>query len=152
MRFSTKVGLLLLLLTALFSMEVVAQTVTGRYEQKKLGAVLKDIEQQSGLSVIYRKGELDEDKLVNASFNNTSVKDALESLLGESMKVTLSGKMITISKQDEPQKRNTGFTGRVIDTNGDPIPGAGVIMKGTGKGTVTDLDGVFSFDDLNDGA
>jgi len=151
MRFATKAGLFIVLLTSLFSMGAEAQTVTGRFEQKRLGTVLKEIEKQSGLSVIYLKGELNEDKLVNASFDNTSVKDALESLLGDEMKVTLSGKMITISKQDEPQKRSTGFTGRVLDVNGNPIPGAGIIIKGTGKGTVTDLNGVFSFEDINDG-
>lgn len=31
--------------------------------------------------------------------------------------------------------------GRVFDSNGDPLPGAGVLVKGTSKGTVTDLDG-----------
>lgn len=31
--------------------------------------------------------------------------------------------------------------GKVSDGNGDPLPGAGVLIKGTTKGTVTDMDG-----------
>ena len=35
-------------------------------------------------------------------------------------------------------------TGVVVDENGDPIPGAGVVITGTTKGTATDIDGAFS--------
>lgn len=43
----------------------------------------------------------------------------------------------------------TGFaqqkvTGKVVDTNGDPLPGASVVVKGTTDGTATDFDGSFS--------
>lgn len=35
-------------------------------------------------------------------------------------------------------------TGKVVDTKGDPVPAAGVQVKGTNNGIVTDLDGNFS--------
>lgn len=34
--------------------------------------------------------------------------------------------------------------GRVVDTSNEPLPGVSVIIKGTSKGTVTDLDGNYS--------
>ena len=34
--------------------------------------------------------------------------------------------------------------GRILDTNGDPLIGASVLVKGTSIGTVTDLDGTYS--------
>ncbi|WP_194774626.1 SusC/RagA family TonB-linked outer membrane protein [Pararhodonellum marinum] len=38
------------------------------------------------------------------------------------------------------------ITGNIVDASGDPIPGVNVIEAGTTNGTVTDLDGDFSFD------
>lgn len=151
MRLLTKVGLLSSLVLMLCSSGAWAQSVTGKWEQQKLGTVLKEIEQQSGYSVIFRKGELNEDKLVSASFNETPVKDALQTLLGKDMKVIVSGKMVTLSKQDTPQDQKTTFTGRVIDEQGYPIPGAGVMIAGTSKGAVTDLNGYYSLDDVKEG-
>lgn len=37
------------------------------------------------------------------------------------------------------------FKGTVIDQSGEPIVGASVMEKGSSRGTVTDLDGNFSF-------
>ena len=38
------------------------------------------------------------------------------------------------------------ITGTVIDETGMPLPGASVVLKGTTKGTVTDIDGNYSLD------
>ena len=37
-------------------------------------------------------------------------------------------------------------TGNVSDTNGLPLPGATVVIKGTSSGTTTDFDGNFSIE------
>lgn len=44
---------------------------------------------------------------------------------------------------EQPDRPRT-VTGTVSDHNGCPVPGAGVAIKGTSTGTVTDLDGEFS--------
>ena len=36
------------------------------------------------------------------------------------------------------------LSGTVLDENGEPLPGAAVMVKGTSQGVVTDIDGVFS--------
>jgi hypothetical protein len=41
---------------------------------------------------------------------------------------------------------NIEITGKVVDENGQSIPGATVIVEGTNQGTVTDIDGNFSID------
>lgn len=35
-------------------------------------------------------------------------------------------------------------SGKVLDTNGEPIPGASIVVKGTTTGTISDMDGNFS--------
>lgn len=43
-------------------------------------------------------------------------------------------------------------TGKITDTNGDPLIGASVLVKGTSTGTVTDLDGMFTLDGVPEGS
>lgn len=43
------------------------------------------------------------------------------------------------------QQANT-IKGKVVDSNGDPVIGASVVIKGTSKGAITDLEGVYSLD------
>lgn len=38
------------------------------------------------------------------------------------------------------------ITGKVLDSNGEPVIGASVVVKGTTHGTITDLDGFYSLD------
>lgn len=41
-------------------------------------------------------------------------------------------------------KNDAGFSGRVVDEGGQPLPGANVVVPGTTIGTVADMDGRFS--------
>src|SRR5690606_38059078 len=43
-------------------------------------------------------------------------------------------------------------TGRVMDANGEPLIGVNIQIKGTNIGTATDIDGRFSFNDIDDQA
>lgn len=40
--------------------------------------------------------------------------------------------------------QNRTVSGKVLDAEGLPVPGAGVVLEGTASGTVTDVDGTFS--------
>src|SRR5690606_27989239 len=44
------------------------------------------------------------------------------------------------------------IAGRVTENNGEPLPGVSVLLKGTQKGTVTDVDGRFLLDVPSDDA
>ena len=45
----------------------------------------------------------------------------------------------------------TRVTGEVVDENNEPVIGASIQIKGTGQGTVTDIDGTFSLTAPDDG-
>lgn len=44
----------------------------------------------------------------------------------------------------ESQQENKKITGTVVDTNGEPVIGANVVVKGTTNGIITDMDGKFA--------
>lgn len=52
---------------------------------------------------------------------------------------TVSSHSATVAEQLQSQN----ITGRITDSNGEPIIGASVIEAGTTNGTITDLDGNF---------
>lgn len=129
--------------TALLS----AQTVNKSFRNQSLKTVLKDIELQTGLSVIYNTDEVDDAQKVTASFNNTPVKEALASILDESLNTEIQNKMIVITKKKASpasSDKTKTINGVVIDANGEPIIGAGVIVKGSNNGAITDANGRFS--------
>jgi len=47
------------------------------------------------------------------------------------------------SHLEQPQQRKI-ISGKVFDSNGEPIPGATVVIKGTRSGVATDVDGSFT--------
>ena len=51
--------------------------------------------------------------------------------------------IVTVHAQT-PQVHVSGYSGVVMDTDGSPLPGSGVMVKGTAAGTVTDNDGRWS--------
>lgn len=52
----------------------------------------------------------------------------------------------------EMTQQQSGVTGVVSDTNGEPVIGASVVVRGTRQGAVTDTDGRFSIDNVSRGA
>lgn len=52
--------------------------------------------------------------------------------------------MLTLFVASIMQAQEITCTGNIADTNGEPIIGASVVVKGTSQGTVSDLDGNFS--------
>ncbi|MBQ6014954.1 MAG: TonB-dependent receptor [Bacteroidales bacterium] len=143
MKLQHKTGLIVLLLL-IVSFAAGAQTVTGKWTNQSTKTVLKEIEAQTGLSIFYRSDEVNENAQVTAEFKNAPVDKALQSLLGKDIAVTINGKMIVLSKNDDKGAKDGIIRGKVIDSTGEPVPGAGVFIKGTTKGVSTDLDGNYS--------
>ena len=57
----------------------------------------------------------------------------------------LFGVQQTVSAQGAQKQK---VTGTIVDANGEPIIGASILVKGSSTGTVTDLDGNFTLDNV----
>ena len=49
------------------------QTVSKTFKNEALKTVLKEVEKQTGLSVIYKTDEVNENKMITATFKNASI-------------------------------------------------------------------------------
>lgn len=142
MKLQTKTGLIVLLLM-LVGFAASAQNVTGKWNKQSTKTVLKEIEAQTGLSIFYRSEEVDENAAVTGEFNNVPVEKVLQTILGKDIAVTIDGRMIVLAKSEKKEAKQPFLRGKVIDTTGESVPGAGVFIKGTTIGVSTDLDGNF---------
>lgn len=134
---------------------VQAQVVSKTFEEKPLKTVLKEIEKQSGLSIIYNVKEVDENKLVSGNFKNAQVLDVLKKILDPSLDVQLQNKMIVIKKKNQTSQKSaktTTIKGNVMDNTGFPVIGASVVVKGTTNGQITDIDGNYTLNDVPEDA
>ncbi|MDR3061755.1 MAG: SusC/RagA family TonB-linked outer membrane protein [Dysgonamonadaceae bacterium] len=131
---------------------VSGQSVTKEFTQTPLSKVLKEIERQTSLSVIYDKKDINGNKLITQSFRETPVDKVLSAILDENTDFTIRNKMVMIHKKNVPDKGELQqesiktFSGIVIDSNGEPAIGANIIVKGSRTGTATDTDGKFSIE------
>ena len=128
-----------------------AQNVSKSFENQSLKSVLTEIEHQTGLSIIYELKEVDETKKITGYFKNTPVEQVLSEILDKDLTFTIRNKMILLSKRKNEKRQQEGVkrvTGKVIDEKGEAVIGATVLVKGTTNGTITDVDGIFTLDNV----
>ena len=97
-----------------------------------------------------------DDQLSGTPIASVNVKDAtLEELLnaalkGKNVTYKIEDNVVYLSKgnngakavKQDPVERN--ISGTVVDTNGEPLIGVNVSVKGTTTGTITDFDGNYT--------
>ena len=116
--------------------------------------VLDEIEKQSDYYFLFNQKLVDVDRKVDLDTKGTSIDNVLTDLFaGTDVRHQVSDRLIilTTERQDLSQTNEKQasvtppaeieVTGRVIDENGEGLPGATIRMKGTSIGVVTDLDG-----------
>jgi TonB-linked SusC/RagA family outer membrane protein len=125
---------------------VFGQSVTKEFSQTPLSNVLKEIERQTGLSVVYDKKDIDGAKPITRTFKDTPVETVLSYILDKNTDFSIRNKMVMIhQKEKTPQPRALKtISGTVTDESGEPVVGASIQIKNTTSGTVTDADGKFS--------
>ena len=108
------------------------------------------IEKQSSYKFSYRDAEIETAEPVSIEVKNATISEVLGSILPKSgLQYTVVGSSIVITPFEEAPQAAVSkvvLSGRVLDKNGEPLPGAGVVVKGSNQGTVTDLDGAFSIE------
>lgn len=147
--FNRKWGLccLWLLVSCLSSMGQVALKVSIQLSNVSLKEAFKAIETQSGYIINYSMEEVNVASRVSVNVKDASVKDALSAILRTTpYRFEFDGSVIIVkAKPREAPKSATGrVAGKIVDgENGQPIPGATVMIGN--KGATTDADGAFSF-------
>ncbi|WP_086477590.1 MULTISPECIES: TonB-dependent receptor [Arenibacter] len=156
-----------LLLFAIFSTQannyITTTKISLHFENASLKEVLEKIEADTEFRFLFRDKNIDLNRKVTIQIQNKSIEVVLNELFKNSKttyavynnrQVRLMPKEKIISNSDDSVDRETvqkEISGSVKDSDGIPIPGVSVVIKGTNRGVATDFDGMFTIAaDAND--
>ena len=115
--------------------------------QETVGNVLKQIEAASDFDFFYNNTQLDLQRRVTVSEENSDIFHILDEVFaGTDVRYTVLDNKIILSnelKDQQVTQQGNVIQGRVTDANGEPVIGASVLEEGTQNGVITDMDGNF---------
>jgi len=131
------------------------EKVNLEVKQKSMRYVFKELRNQTGLYFVFSEEELG-DFNVSINVKDVSLDEALIQLFEDTrLDYELIDDYVVIKKkeliQDNVlQNEETRIKGKIVDENGEPVPGANIIVKEYSIGTVSGIDGDFDMlvDDL----
>ncbi|RBL88826.1 TonB-dependent receptor [Chitinophaga flava] len=139
-----------------------AQTITWSARSASLQKVFNVIRQQTGYAFFYDKEDLKNTQPVTVELKNASLQSAMEQVMQrQTLSYEIQGNTVFITRNDKPAHITTLSTpppppvtisGKVVDENGTPVPGASIMVKGTTKGAITNASGEFQLANVDDNA
>lgn len=151
--------------TFLLLVSILQTFANGAYSQKarlsldfsetKLVDVLDEIENLSEFYFLYNEKLIDTDRKVSISVENQKINEILDEIFNETDVVsTITDRKIILAPSflSDNQQQQNSVSGTVTDEAGEPLPGVTVLIKGTTQGTVTDIDGNYSIDNIPENA
>ena len=148
-------------LTALLLLSATAfsQTVRLSLKNEPLTTVFKAVEQQTPYRFIYTREELAMAVPVTLSVRNAPVEEVLQQCFAnQPLTYSIVDHFIKVQQKvgavptQTPLPPGINIHGRVTSEQGEPLPGASVVVKGTPKATATDEKGEFRLVDVEKGA
>lgn len=125
-------------------------SVSLQCKNESLAKVLTRLDQQSDFFLVFRPEDVRDEQLVSLQMKSQPLDKVLDVLLSpHGLAYKVQGKQIIIvrvPKREAPAVKAAEerlIKGRVVDEQGQPVPGASVLLKGKNKGALTDLDGAF---------
>lgn len=130
--------------------EAAEQRVTLKIKEDNLTNVIQSIMKQSGCEIVFFTSQTTSITCRNIFISSESAEKALETVLkGTGLTFRKqNGKYVILQDpagkvQREQKLQEVTISGRVTDSGGEPLPAVNIIIKGTKKGTNTDIDGKY---------
>lgn len=159
-RIMNLIAVLLIVTCLQVSAEAFSQRVSLSVKDAPLMDVLHEIKKQGGYQLLYNTETVMRIKAkpVSIHVKNTPVNKVLQlvfkdqPLAYELLKGTILVKARPLQKLQNAVIVADTLRGKVTDTLGVPLPGVSVAIKGTSQGTVTDVDGQYTLENVPDNA
>jgi TonB-linked SusC/RagA family outer membrane protein len=135
-----------------------AQKITLSQKNISLEQLFREIKLQTGYNIFYSDQHINSAERVDVKFDNKPLREVLsETLRNRDLTFVISEKDIMIKPKTisnagiQDAFAKIDCKGRVVDTEGKPLPGASVVVKGTKKTAITTENGEFSLSAVDEG-
>lgn len=133
-----------------------AKTVTLNETNLAISQVFKSIQQQTGFVSVYNSNDLGS-RRVTLNVKNYTIEQAVSACLKNTPYTFKIVNQNILIRKDEPVEENgqrtknqaKAVSGKVVDKQGQGIPGVSVKLKGTSTGTMTNTDGIYRIEVAN---
>lgn len=107
--------------------------------------IFKIIEDQTDYKFLYHDALIENAKPITVNFKDLTVEQILDELFNnsENTYTLLENNLVVITPKLKPFKQELTITGKITDAIGTPLSGAGIFIKGTNDGVISDLNGNF---------
>lgn len=132
------------------------KNITLRVQNEPIERVFNKISKQTNFKFFYDQATVN--KVPNVTFNlkNTTIQEILKEITAQTnlyfnqvnntISVTLLPKVESAPSKFSHSSHLKKVSGTIYDSNNEPIIGANVIIEGTKYGSITDINGKFSFE------
>ncbi|WP_285008032.1 SusC/RagA family TonB-linked outer membrane protein [Pedobacter faecalis] len=140
------------------SAATLGQKITLDQKNVPLKSLFKEIRKQSGYNFFYDGKVVTPGIKSSVQVSNATIDQAMANILADlPLKYEIRDRTILITRNERtalfsssPEFRFIEVRGKILDENGTPLPGATILIKGTGKTTKSDDKGEFSFSGVDD--
>ena len=157
--------ILLVFFTASFSYgNTYAQKITLKVENVPLIKIFDTISSKTGYNFFYENSQIDLNAKVSVNVKDKYISDALQELffnLNYDFKIIskqiivknlnpVNSILIEKKYKANIEKQQNKISGKILDENSLPFPGASIQIKGSTKGAISDIDGLFELEVMDE--
>ncbi len=124
------------------------------YQQISIAELFKIIEEQSDYRFAYSQSRLNPEEKISIDVKNENLEQVLKTVLNQDkLSYTIIDRYVVISDRQSSDMlirygQQQKISGKVADSQGQPLPGVTVVVKGSAQGTITDTDGNYSISNV----
>lgn len=136
--------------------EVLKSKISLKANDKEIKKVLSEIERKAQVRFTYSSAIVNVNRQISVDFKDQQLSDVLKNIFSADIAYEVRGNRIILkpgnaiaseekTTSEEPARYfAVEVSGKITDENGQPLPGANILEKGTTNGTTSDVDGNFS--------
>ncbi|WP_165500335.1 SusC/RagA family TonB-linked outer membrane protein [Pedobacter psychroterrae] len=153
-------ALLMLAVLTQVSAATFAQKITMRNKNASLRDIFEQIKVQTGYNVVVNSAELKNAKILNVNFNKLELEKVMDEILQpQNLEYVFNDKTIIVRAKEKSILDQLGnllsadmsVQGRILDETGNPVTGATITLKGTKRAVISQGNGTFRLDNVEQG-
>ena len=122
-----------------------SKRVTLRLQNATVKVFFDALHEQTGLNFVFNNEQAKELPPITLNVKDAKVSEVLDQVLGATaFGYSIENNTVTLYKGNARQGEVKTVKGRVVDGNGDPLPGVNISIEGTKQGCTTNFNGEYT--------